>query len=693
MTTSYPHLLAPLDLGFTTLKNRVLMGSMHTGLEEAADGYARMAAFYAERARGGVGLIVTGGIAPNFAGRVEPRASQLSFPWQVARHRIITDAVHAAGGKIAMQILHAGRYAYHPLSVAPSAIRSPITPFKPRALTRWGIGKTIAAYVRCTRLAQRAGYDGVEIMGSEGYLINEFVAPRTNHRTDDWGGTFENRMRFPVEIVRRTREAVGANFILIFRLSMLDLVDGGSTWEEVVALAKAVEAAGATIINTGIGWHEARVPTIATMVPRAAFAWVTRRLKGEVRLPLIATNRINDPAVAEAVLARGDGDMVSMARPFLADAEFVNKAAAGRADEINTCIACNQACLDQIFTRQIASCLVNPRACHETLIVMKPAARKKRIAVVGAGPAGLACATTAAEAGHHVTLFDAAAEIGGQFNLARRIPGKDEFAETLRYYRRIIERTGVELHLGRQVGADDLAGFDEVVLATGIVPRTPAIAGIDHPKVAGYTDIVMGRRVAGERVAIIGAGGIGFDVGEFLTHHGGHDETAEYCAEWGIDIEFRDRGGLAPADGREAPRQVWLLQRKATKVGEGLAKTTGWIRRTLLKKRGVTMLRGVEYEGIDDAGLRIRMDGEARVLAVDTIVICAGQEPRRELLVPLQKAGRRVTLIGGAERRGRARRASRDRAGHGSGPGFLETQRSGCGTEPWSPAALCNIRG
>ena len=461
--------------------------------------------------------------------------------------------MHAAGGKIAMQILHAGRYAYHPLSVAPSAIRSPITPFKPRALSRWGIGRTIADYARCARLAQRAGYDGVEIMGSEGYLINEFVAPRTNHRDDDWGGTFENRIRFPVEIVRRTRAAVGADFIIIFRLSMLDLVDGGSTWEEVVALAKAVEAAGATIINTGIGWHEARVPTIATMVPRAAFAWVTRRLKSEVKIPLIATNRINDPAVAEAVLARGDGDMVSMARPFLADAEFVNKAAAGRADEINTCIACNQACLDQIFTRQIASCLVNPRACHETLIVMKPAARKKRIAVVGAGPAGLACATTAAEAGHRVTLFDAAAEIGGQFNLARRIPGKDEFAETLRYYRRThrAHRRRAASRSPRR-RADDLAGFDHVVLATGIVPRTPAIPGIDHPKVAGYTDIVMGRKVAGERVAIIGAGGIGFDVGEFLTHHGGHDETEEYCAEWGIDTAVpRPR---RPRRGRRADR-------------------------------------------------------------------------------------------------------------------------------------------
>jgi 2,4-dienoyl-CoA reductase (NADPH2) len=649
MTTTYPHLLSPLDLGFTTLKNRVLMGSMHTGLEEAPDGYARMAAFYAERAKGGVGLIVTGGIAPNFAGRVEPRAAQLSFPWQVAKHRLVTDAVHEAGGKIAMQILHAGRYAYHPLSVAPSAVRSPITPFKPRALSGWGVRKTIADYARCARLAQRAGYDGVEIMGSEGYLINEFVAPRTNLRDDDWGGAFEKRIRFPVEIVRRTREAVGPDFIVIFRLSMLDLVEGGSTWEEVVALARAVEAAGATIINTGIGWHEARVPTIATMVPRAAFAWVTRRLKGEVKIPLVATNRINDPAVAEEVLARGDGDMVSMARPFLADADFVVKAAEGRADEINTCIACNQACLDQIFTRQIASCLVNPRACHETEIVLKRAARKKRVAVVGAGPAGLACATSAAEAGHAVTLFDSEAEIGGQFNLARRIPGKEEFAETLRYYRRMIERSGVELQLGRRVGAGDLAGFDHVVLATGIVPRTPAIPGIDHPKVAGYVDIVLGRRPAGKRVAIIGAGGIGFDVGELLTHAGGHDDTQAYCAEWGIDPAYRERGGVTAADEPPSPREVWLLQRKASKVGDGLAKTTGWIRRTLLKKRGVRMIPGVEYERIDDAGLHIRVDGKPQLLEVDTIVVCAGQDPRRELLEPLRKAGLAVTLIGGAD--------------------------------------------
>jgi len=649
MPTPYPRLLAPLDLGFVTLKNRVLMGSMHTGLEEAPDGYARMAAFYAERARGGVGLIVTGGISPNLSGRLEPRASQLSFPWQLAKHRVVTDAVHAAGGKIALQILHAGRYAYHPLSVAPSAIRSPITPFKPRALTRWGIRKTIADYARCARLAQRAGYDGVEIMGSEGYLINEFTAPRTNHRDDEWGGALENRIRFPVEIVRRTRESVGTDFIIVYRLSMLDLIEGGSTWDEVVALAQAVEAAGVTIINTGVGWHEARVPTIATMVPRAAFAWVTKRLKGSVRIPLIATNRINDPAVAEELLARGDGDMVSMARPFLADAEFVVKAATGRADEINTCIACNQACLDQIFSRQIASCLVNPRACHETKIVLKPAARKKRVAVVGAGPAGLACATTAADAGHSVTLFDAAAEIGGQFNLARRIPGKEEFAETLRYFGRTIERTGVVLELNRRVGAGDLVDFDQVVLATGIVPRRPAIAGIDHPKVAGYTEIVMGRREAGVRVAIIGAGGIGFDVGEFLTHHGGHDSTEAYCAEWGIDMQYRDRGGIQPALGRPPRREVWLLQRKAGKVGEGLAKTTGWIRRTLLKKRGVRMIPGVLYEKIDDAGLHISVDGMPQLLDVDTIVICAGQEPRRELFAAVHKSGVPVTLIGGAD--------------------------------------------
>ena len=646
--TAYPHLLAPLDLGFTTLKNRVLMGSMHTGLEEAPDGYERMAAFYAARARGGVGLIVTGGIAPNLSGRGAPTHAQLSFPWQTKKHRIVTETVHAAGGKIAMQILHTGRYAYHPLAVAPSAIKSPISPFRPRALTRWGVRKTVADYARCAVLAQRAGYDGVEIMGSEGYLINQFIAPQTNHRTDQWGGSFENRIRFPVEIVRRTRERVGPNFIIIFRLSMLDLVEGGSTWDEIVALGKAIEAAGATIINTGIGWHEARIPTIATMVPRAAFSWVTKRMKGEVGIPLITTNRINDPAVGDEVLARGDADMVSMARPFLADPEFVNKAAAGRADEINTCIACNQACLDHIFDRQMCSCLVNPYACHETELVAQPAKQKKKVAVVGAGPAGLACATTAADRGHDVTLFDAAAEIGGQFNLAKRIPGKEEFAETLRYYGSQLKRTGVRVELNKRVGASDLVGYDAVLLATGIVPRRPAIPGIDHPKVASYVDIVEGRKAAGRRVAIIGAGGIGFDVAELLSH-GGDESIDAFRDEWGIDATFAARGGLkAPHDGA-APREIHLLQRKTAKVGEGLAKTTGWIRRTLLKKRGVKMLAGVEYERIDDAGLHIRVDGAPRVLEVDTIVVCAGQDPRRELLPGLESAGVAVKLIGGAD--------------------------------------------
>jgi len=650
--SQYPHLLAPLDLGFTTLRNRTLMGSMHTGLEEEPNGFERMAAFFAERAKGGAGLIVTGGFAPNLAGRGAPKASQLSFPWQVGKHRIVTDAVHAAGGKICLQILHTGRYAYHPLAVSASKLKSPISPFAPRALTGWGVKKTIADYARCARLAQKAGYDGVEIMGSEGYLINQFIAPKTNHRSDEWGGSFENRIRFAVEIVRRTREKVGPNFIIVFRLSMLDLVEDGSTWEEVVQLAKAIEAAGATIINTGIGWHEARIPTIATMVPRAAFTWVTRRMKGEVKIPLVTTNRINAPDVAEEVLARGDADMVSMARPFLADAEFVNKAASGRADEINTCIACNQACLDHIFERKTCSCLVNPRACNETELVIKPAAAKKKVAVVGAGPAGLAFATTAAERGHDVTLFEASGEIGGQFNLAKRIPGKEEFGETLRYFRRRLDATGVKVKVSHRATAAELAsdGFDHIALATGILSRTPEIPGIDHPKVARYIDIIEGRREAGRKVAIVGAGGIGFDVAELLSHGGGAANDIEHFRnEWGIDSTYAVRGGLKKASDEPPPRQIWLLQRKTSKVGDGLAKTTGWIRRTLLKRRNVKMLAGVSYEKIDDAGLHVRLGDQTQVLDVDTIVLCAGQEPNRALLAELQQAGKSVSLIGGAD--------------------------------------------
>ncbi|MCM8595590.1 FAD-dependent oxidoreductase [Accumulibacter sp.] len=648
----YPHLLSPLDLGFTTLRNRVLMGSMHTGLEEAPNGFARLAAFYAERARGGVGLIVTGGIAPNQDGVVMPGAAALENEEQAQKHCQITDAVHRAGGRIALQILHTGRYAYHRGAVAPSAVQAPISPVRPRELSEEDIERTIADYARCASLAQLAGYDGVEVMGSEGYLINQFIAPQTNFREDGWGGCFENRIRFAVESVRRVRAACGPSFIIIFRLSMLDLVEGGSTWEEIVALAKAIEEAGATIINTGIGWHEARIPTIATMVPRAAFVWVTKRLMGEVRIPLVTTNRINTPEVAEDILASGCADMVSMARPFLADADFVNKAAAGRADEINTCIACNQACLDEIFAGRLTSCLVNPRACHETELLIGKASRAKRIAVVGAGPAGMACALTAAERGHDVTLFDSAPEIGGQFNLARRIPGKEEFGETLRYFDHRLRSVGVSVELGRACRATDLvdAGFDHVVLATGIVPRRPELPGIDHEKVIPYADLIEGFRVAGQRVAIIGAGGIGFDVAEFLTHSDdGEDELQRFQGEWGIDAQFAHRGGLKPPIDEAARRQVWLLQRKPSKVGDGLARTTGWIRRTLLKKRGVRMLSGVSYERIDDAGLHIVVDGQAQCLAVDHVIVCAGQEPRRDLEDELRTAGVPVSLIGGAD--------------------------------------------
>ncbi|RST19251.1 NADPH-dependent 2,4-dienoyl-CoA reductase [Streptomyces sp. WAC05374] len=647
----YPHLLKPLDLGFTTLPNRVLMGSMHVGLEEAENGFARMAAFYAERARGGVGLIVTGGIAPNEAGRPYEGGAMLTTEEEAARHRVVTDAVHEAGGRIAMQILHFGRYAYHRDLVAPSAIQAPISPFVPNELTDAEVERTVEDYVRAALLAKSAGYDGVEIMGSEGYLINEFIAAATNHRTDRWGGSYENRVRFPLEIVRRTRERLGEDFILIYRLSMLDLVPGGSSLEEVVALAKEIEAAGATLINTGVGWHEARIPTIATSVPRGAYTWVTKRLMGSVSIPLITSNRVNTPEVAERILAEGRADMVSMARPFLADPDFVAKAEQGRPETINTCIGCNQACLDHTFSGKITSCLVNPRACHETELVLSPTRLRKRVAVVGAGPAGLACSVSAAERGHDVTLFDAADEIGGQLNIAKRVPGKEEFDETLRYFRTQLELRGVDVRLGTYATAELLSGYDEVVVATGVTPRTPAIEGVGHPSVVSYLDVLRDGAPVGERVAIIGAGGIGFDVAEFLTDGGeGASQDAEtYFRQWGVDTSYAGRGGLRAPERPKPPRTVHLLQRKASKVGAGLGKTTGWIHRTELKHRGVTMVAGATYERIDDEGLHITVDGEARTVPVDTVVLCTGQEPRRELYEELVAAGASVHLIGGAD--------------------------------------------
>ena len=654
--TKYPHLLAPLDLGFTRLKNRVLMGSMHTGLEEAPDGFERMAAYYAERARGGVGLIVTGGVAPNEAGCVAAGAAKLNTAHEVENHKVVTGAVHHEGGKIAMQILHAGRYAFNEELVSASAIKAPINIFKPRALTEPEILEHIQDFADCALLARQAGYDGVEIMGSEGYLINQFIVSKTNNRTDGWGGSFESRIRFPVEIVRQVRKKAGPDFIIIYRLSMIDLVKNGSSWEEVVQLAKKIEQAGATIINTGIGWHEARVPTIATLVPRAAFTWVTARLKGKVSIPLVTSNRINTPEMAEKVLTRGDADMISMARPFLADPDFVIKAAEDRADEINTCIGCNQACLDHIFQGRISSCLVNPRACHEIELQYAPTQKPKKIAVVGSGPAGLSFAAVAALRGHDITLFEQNDKIGGQMNMANQIPGKEEFNETLRYYKRQLELTGVRVRLNSQALAADLIAekYEAVILACGVTPRKPEIAGIHTPIVLNYIDVLLHKKEVGEHVAIVGAGGIGFDVAQYLTHPAGISTSLDvdkFLKEWGVDKDYRLPGGLeqkrpqVPSSGR----QVYLLQRKSDKMGATLGKTTGWIHRITLKQRKVIMINGVTYNKIDKDGLHITLKGEARCLAVDTVIICAGQEPLRDLKDELENAGMAFHLIGGAD--------------------------------------------
>lgn len=667
--SAYPHLLAPLDLGFTTLKNRVLMGSMHIGLEEAPQGYERMAAFYAERAKGDVGLIVTGGVSPNDDGVVFSHGTKLDTREEAEKHKVITQAVHDAGGKIAMQILHTGRYSYQADNVAPSAIQAPINPIKPKALSSAEVQQTIDDFANCAKLAQYAGYDGVEIMGSEGYLINEFIAARTNHRDDEWGGSYENRIRFPIEIVKRTRASVGENFIIIYRLSMLDLVEGGSTLEEVVQLAKEIEKAGATIINTGIGWHEARIPTIATKVPRAAFTWVTEKLKGTVSIPLITSNRINTPEMAEYVLASGHADMVSMARPMLADAEFVLKASEGRSDEINTCIGCNQACLDHIFSMSIATCLVNPRACYETELIFKETNATKNIAVIGAGPAGLSFAVYAASRGHKVKVFDASNQIGGQFNIAKTIPGKEEFYETLRYFKRQIElQPNIELVLNHTVTYEELsqADYDDIVIATGVTPRQLQIEGIDHPKVLSYLQVLRERMPVGKRVAIIGAGGIGFDTAEYLTHEGesGSLNPEKFYAEWGIDTTYEHVGGLKQPELEKSEREIYLLQRKSAAVGSSLGKTTGWIHRTGLKHRDVKMIAGASYDKVDDQGLHITLNGQSTVLEVDNVVICAGQESYTAMFDQLKADGKNVHLIGGAKEAGEldAKRAIRQGA-------------------------------
>ncbi|NAW67116.1 NADPH-dependent 2,4-dienoyl-CoA reductase [Photobacterium halotolerans] len=648
-TLTYPHLLAPLDLGFTQLKNRVLMGSMHTGLEEAHDGFKKLSAFYAARARGGVGLIVTGGFAPNFRGRLTPLSAEFSSGRAARAHRVITDAVHKEGGKIAIQLLHAGRYAMHPFAVSASGIKAPISKFTPKEMSRRQILKTIDAFARSAELAREAGYDGVELMGSEGYLINQFICQRSNHRTDEWGGSYENRVRFPLELVKAVRARVGTDFIIIFRLSMLDLVEQGSTYDEVVQLAQALEAAGVTILNTGIGWHEARVPTIATQVPRAAFSWVTEKLKGKVSIPLVTCNRINTPEVAESILAADQADMVSMARPFLADADFVLKAEQNRADDINTCIGCNQACLDHVFAGKRASCLVNPQACYETELVLTPAAQHRKVAVIGAGPAGLAFATAAAERGFEVDLYEKNDYIGGQFNLAMQIPGKEEFRETIRYFSRRLSQTGVNLKLGKAVDINELKGYDDVVVSTGVKPRIPAIPGLEaSDKVIDYQTLIRDKVQLGQRVAVIGAGGIGVDVSSMLTEP--QDSSLDsWLQDWGIDKTISHAGGLCAPQSEHSERQVWLMQRRPGKMGKGPGKTTGWIHQQVLLKRGVEMLSGVSYEKIDEQGLHISVEGQQRVLEVDHIVLCAGQTSVEELSAPLKELGIKVHVIGGAE--------------------------------------------
>ncbi|XQW84631.1 FAD-dependent oxidoreductase [Thalassotalea piscium] len=651
MTTPFSHLLEPLDLGFTTLQNRTLMGSMHTGLEEEKNGFAKLAAFYQARAKGGVGLIVTGGISPNMRGRLAPFGSELSHFWQVNKHKQVTEAVHQYPTKICLQLLHAGRYSYHPFSVSSSKKKSPINPFTPKAMSVGQIKSTIKDFAYSAHLAAKAGYDGVEIMGSEGYLINQFSCVRVNNRDDEWGGSIENRMRLGCEIVKSVRQKVGEKFIIIFRLSMLDLVEGGNSWEDVVTMAKGIEAAGATIINTGIGWHEARVPTISTAVPRAAFTWITEKMKKEVSIPLVTTNRINTPEVAEEVLANGQADIVSMARPFLADAEFVNKAANNKSDEINTCIGCNQACLDHVFKQKRASCLVNPQACYETELVINKTTNRKKLAVIGAGPAGLAFSLYAAQKGHDVTLFDRSSEIGGQFNIAKQVPGKEEFFETLRYFDVQLKKHQVTIELNTEVDVNTVVeqGFDEVVLATGIIPRKLDIPGADHPKVKSYIQVLRDKEPVGDKVAIIGAGGIGFDVGCYLVEKKQVDKPDEWLASWGVDKSYQHNGALLSSPVHQASKkEIYLLQRKTSKVGGGLGKTTGWIHRATLQKNNVKMLAGVSYSSIDDQGLHIEVNGEAQLLAVDNIIVCAGQEPNRALQQALIAAGKPVHLIGGA---------------------------------------------